>query len=67
MTPSIVMRMRAFFGLGFIGLGVVVLWRLAGAAGPGSKVMGGALGAVMIALGVTRLIAFLRWQRGSSP
>lgn len=55
---------RAAFGLGFVVLGALALYRvLSAAAPPGSKVMGGVLGAAMIGLGAVRIVQYARWRR----
>jgi hypothetical protein len=67
-NQTAVLRYRAVFGAGFILLGLVTLWRVAAASAPAqSKITGLALAVVMIALGVVRLMPFLRARRGSGP
>ena len=61
---SITYTSRAAFGFGFIVLGVLALYRVLTAAAPvNSKLIGGALGAVMIGLGIFRIVQYLRWRR----
>lgn len=61
-----VLRYRAFFGVGFIALGGVTLWRVAvAAAPPNSKLIGGLLAVAMIGLGVARVMQYAR--RGAGP
>ncbi|MBV9440201.1 MAG: hypothetical protein JOZ24_09445 [Candidatus Eremiobacteraeota bacterium] len=55
---------RAFFGVGFILLGAIALWRVAVATTP-NKGIGFGLGLAMIALGVFRLLQFARYRRTS--
>lgn len=60
-NQTIVLRYRAFFGVGFIGLGAVTLWRVAVAsAPPNSKLLGGLLAVAMIGLGVARVMQYVR-------
>jgi uncharacterized membrane protein YbhN (UPF0104 family) len=55
---------RATFGVGFVVLGALALVRVATTAAPlNSKLIGGALGVVMIALGAFRIVQYLRWRR----
>lgn len=59
----IVYRARAFFGLGFLVLGAIALSRVATArAPPGNKIIGCALGVAMIALGIYRIVQYVRWK-----
>ena len=59
---------RALFGVGFFALGAVALYRVVVAAAPaGNKVIGAALGVAMIALGVFRIVQYLRWKREGGP
>jgi len=61
---SITYASRAAFGVGFVVLGAIALYRVLEAAAPvNSKLIGGALGAVMIGLGVFRIVQYLRWRR----
>jgi hypothetical protein len=54
-------RMRAAFGLGFIILGLVTVWRIATApAPPNSKLIGGLLALVLIGLGTARVVQYVR-------
>ena len=67
-NQTTVLRYRAAFGLGFIVLGVVTLWRVATAAAPPqSKLIGAALAIVLIALGVVRVRQYARARRGAGP
>ena len=55
---------RAVFGIGFLVLGGLVLARVLAAAAPaGSKVVGAALGVVMVTLGCVRIGQYLRLRR----
>ncbi len=55
---------RATFGLGFIVLGAVTLWRVATVAvPPGNKVVGVAAGILMIGLGAVRIVQYVRYRR----
>jgi hypothetical protein len=55
---------RALFGLGFVVLGIISLVRvLLVHAPPNTKVLGCALGVVMIGLGVFRIGQYLRLRR----
>ncbi|HZO95451.1 MAG TPA: hypothetical protein VFB22_17005 [Candidatus Baltobacteraceae bacterium] len=57
---------RAVFGVGFVALGALAFARVAlAAAPPGSKIVGGALGLAMIALGLVRIGLYVRWRRGA--
>jgi hypothetical protein len=59
---------RAMFGVGFLVLGGIALYRVVIApAPPGNKIIGSALGLAMIALGIFRITQYLRWKRGSVP
>ncbi len=61
---SITYTSRAAFGVGFVVLGAIALDRVLTAAAPvNSKLIGGALGAVMIVLGVVRIAQYVRWRR----
>ncbi|MDB5043404.1 MAG: hypothetical protein JWN27_4130 [Candidatus Eremiobacteraeota bacterium] len=58
---SAIYRFRAMFGLGFIALGVVTLWRVATAPAPtNSKIIGVVLALGLIGLGVVRLVQYAR-------
>jgi hypothetical protein len=64
----IVYRYRAAFGLGFLVLGAVTLYRVAViAAPPSNKILGASLAVAMIALGVARLVQYARYKRESGP
>ena len=55
---------RATFGLGFIVLGVLTLWRVATVpVPPGNKVVGVVLAVAMIALGAVRIVQYVRARR----
>ncbi len=59
---------RALFGVGFLVLGGIALYRVAIApAPPGNKIIGSALGIAMIALGAFRIGQYFRWKRASGP
>ncbi len=58
---SAIYRFRAMFGLGFIALGVVTLWRVAAAPAPtNSKIIGVILALGLIGLGVARIVQYAR-------
>jgi hypothetical protein len=60
---SSVYRLRAAFGLGFVVLGLVTLWRVATAPGPSnSKIIGGALALALMGLGIGRLVQYQRMR-----
>jgi hypothetical protein len=64
----IVYRYRAAFGLGFLVLGGVTLYRVAVIDAPFSnKILGGLLALAMLALGVARLVQYARYKRESGP
>jgi hypothetical protein len=55
---------RATFGLGFVVLGAVTLWRVATVpVPPGNKVVGVVLALAMIALGTARIVQYVRYRR----
>jgi hypothetical protein len=55
---------RATFGLGFILLGALTLWRVATVPVPaGNKIIGVVLAVAMIALGAARIVQYLRYRR----
>jgi uncharacterized BrkB/YihY/UPF0761 family membrane protein len=55
---------RAAFGIGFVVLGAIALYRVVATAAPvNSKLIGGALGVVMIVLGAVRIAQYVRWRR----
>jgi len=57
-------RLRAAFGLGFIGLGIVTLWRVATLpAATNGKLIGGLLAVALIGLGTARLVQFVRMRK----
>ena len=57
---------RAMFGLGFLVLGLVTLWRIATVAvPPGNKVIGLLLAFAMIGLGVFRIVQYVRYRRST--
>jgi tellurite resistance protein TehA-like permease len=61
---SITYASRATFGLGFIVLGAIALYHVLTAAAPlNSKLIGAALGTVMIGLGIYRIVQYVRWRR----
>jgi hypothetical protein len=60
----IVYGYRATFGLGFIVLGAVTLWRIATVpVPPGNKLIGLALALAMIGLGIARVTQYVRYRR----
>jgi hypothetical protein len=59
-----VMRARGAFGAGFAVLGLVTAVRVAMVPGPWqSKIVGLALGLVMLGLGITRIVQYQQWRR----
>jgi hypothetical protein len=59
---------RGLFGVGFLVLGTIALYRvLTAPAAPGNKIIGAALGTAMVGLGVYRIVQYLRWKRESEP
>jgi hypothetical protein len=55
---------RATFGLGFVVLGAVTLWRVATVPVPlGNKVIGLILALAMIVLGAVRIVQYVRYRR----
>jgi hypothetical protein len=59
-----VYRYRAVFGVGFLVLGAVTLWRIAIAPGPpSSKVWGAFFALALIGLGAARVGQYLRARR----
>jgi hypothetical protein len=67
-NQTAVLRFRAVFGLGFLLLGLVMLWRIALTAAPAqNKIIGFVFALVMIALGVVRVRDYARARRGSGP
>ena len=55
---------RAMFGLGFLALGAVTLWRIGTVAvPPGNKLIGLLLAFAMIGLGIFRIIQYVRYRR----
>jgi hypothetical protein len=62
--PPILYGYRATFGLGFVVLGAVTLWRVATVpVPPGNKVVGVVLALAMIALGAARIVQYVRYRR----
>ncbi|HTW86205.1 MAG TPA: hypothetical protein VMD91_19190 [Candidatus Sulfotelmatobacter sp.] len=63
-TPDAIYHSRGAFGVGFLVLGAVVIWRDVAAADPWrSKLLGGAFGVVLLGLGITRIVQYVRWRR----
>lgn len=59
-----VVRYRAAFGVGFIALGLVVLWRIIVQPAPAAnKGLGVVLALAMIGLGVARIMTYLKARR----
>ena len=57
-------RMRALFGVGFIILGLLVVWRAATTdAGGNSRVVGYVLAVALIGLGAGRIVQFVRMKK----
>lgn len=60
----IVLRYRAAFGAGFIALGGVVLWRILLQPAPAAnKTLGVFLAIAMMALGVARVMTYVKARR----
>jgi hypothetical protein len=60
----VVLRYRAAFGVGFIALGAVVLWRiLMQPAPPANKTLGVFLAIAMMALGIARVVTYVKARR----
>ncbi len=67
-NQTAVLRFRAVFGLGFLLLGLVMMWRVALASAPAqNKVIGLVFALVMIGLGVVRVRDYVRARRGAGP
>lgn len=61
---TVVYRYRAVFGLGFVVLGGVTLWRVVVAPAPANnKILGVLLAVVMIGLGAARLAQYARYRQ----
>ena len=59
--PLVIARMRALFGVGFIVLGALTLWRVATTPVPNnSKTIGIVLAVGLAALGVARIVQYVR-------
>ncbi len=66
-TSRMIFAYRALFGAGFVVLGLVTLWRVALVRVPmTNKMLGMVLALAMIALGVARIVQYLR-ARERSP
>jgi hypothetical protein len=58
---STVLGYRAMFGVGFLALGGVTLWRILITPAPGAnKTLGTLLAVAMIGLGITRIAQYVR-------
>ncbi len=58
---STVLGYRAMFGVGFLALGGVTLWRILITPAPGAnKTLGLLLAVAMIGLGITRIAQYVR-------
>lgn len=56
-----VLRFRAIFGLAYVLFGGLALWRvLAAHAAPNAKILGSLFGVALVALGIVRILAFVR-------
>ena len=65
---STVLGYRALFGVGFVALGGVTLWRILVTPAPGAnKTLGVLLAVVMIGLGITRIAQYARGRRSTAP
>jgi hypothetical protein len=64
-NPDVVYAYRAAFGVGFVLLGAVTLWRIAIVPVPAAnKMLGVLLAAAMIALGTARIVQYVRYRNG---
>jgi 1,4-dihydroxy-2-naphthoate octaprenyltransferase len=60
----VVLRYRAAFGIGFLALGAVMLWKIVAQPAPiASKTLGILLALVLMGLGGTRIALYLRARR----
>jgi hypothetical protein len=60
-NQSTVLGYRALFGVGFVALGGVTLWRILVTPAPGAnKTLGLLLATAMIGLGVARIVQYVR-------
>lgn len=58
---STVLGYRALFGIGFVALGALTLWRILITPAPGAnKSLGVLLAVVLIGLGITRIVQYVR-------
>ncbi len=58
---STVLRYRALFGVGFVALGAVTLWRVLATPAPGAnKTLGVLLALAMVGLGIARIVQYAR-------
>jgi hypothetical protein len=58
---STVLGYRALFGVGFIALGALTLWRILVTPAPGAnKSLGVLLAVALVGLGITRIVQYLR-------
>lgn len=58
---STVLGYRALFGVGFVALGALTLWRILVTPAPGAnKSLGVLLAVVLIGLGITRIVQYVR-------
>ena len=62
-VASVTYTARALFGVGFLVLGAIALYRVAAPGPSGNKIIGGVLGIAMVALGVFRIMQYVRWKR----
>ncbi len=64
---STVLGYRALFGVGFVALGALTLWRILVTPAPGAnKSLGVLLAVVLIGLGITRIVQYVRGRNAVS-
>ena len=64
---STVLGYRALFGVGFVALGALTLWRILITPAPGAnKSLGVLLAVVLIGLGITRIVQYVRGRNAVS-
>lgn len=65
-NQRLLLRYRAAFGVGFMVLGAVTLWRVAAATAPATnKIIGALLAVAMIGLGLARIMQYVRGRGGA--
>ena len=66
-NQSTMLGYRALFGIGFVALGGVTLWRILITPAPGTnKTLGTLLALAMIGLGTARIVQYVR-ARNTAP